>query len=148
MTYHNTTQIFIDAGVEFIRFRERTVTGTGTYNDKDITLRNTSDIKGLFREGGISDILSGPGMEECQVYITGKMADTVRSVIRTGETVLTSASLWAAARHLVKKHDHGPLAIIELSASGYNVLSVTEDGRLYRNNLVVNPKCGAVPAST
>ncbi len=74
------------------------------------------------------------------IYITGKLQEIVVRKIGSGEVILSSAALWSAARGLLAGK---PLAILELSASGYTAIGIDAEGALQKDMLVVNPRCGA-----
>ncbi|MBN2010453.1 hypothetical protein JW960_13990 [candidate division KSB1 bacterium] len=144
--------IFIDAGIEHIHLSTRNAV-LKTDSDRhieNITLKNNSDIRELFKQPDIqnflnySDAPSNGSMP--QIYITGKLAEITRTALCRGETITPSAALWSAAKSLFHSLNAGrdeSLGIIDLSASGYMVICIDGAGSLKDDLLITNPRCGA-----
>jgi len=142
------TKLFIDAGVEHIHLHSY------RYEDEDnatllndISLRNNDEIEKLFNAEGVFKLIddlkkSSDGLE---IYITGKVADVTRDALGTGDVIISSAALWSAGQKYMSENNASweTFGIIDLSASGYNVLAIDKAGKLIDDSLLVNPKCGA-----
>ena len=132
-------QIFIDAGMTKI---EALFLGGGGETLGRMKIPVTGSFENAFRERGLLDLDADAG-----IYVTGKLRGAVSRLLkgcRRIHQVLPPAALWAAARKLAGGPDGGaPLAVVEISASGYLLVGVDGDGRLHNDQLTVNPRCGA-----
>ncbi|MFH0975314.1 MAG: acyl-CoA dehydratase activase-related protein [Spirochaetota bacterium] len=139
-------QYIIDAGVENIH--------VAAFDYKDGDGRIVSDIvctaddriqEVLKRTGLFKDDASGKLICEGSLYITGKLADIVRSAFDAGTVIMPAAALWSGARLLMKQSANRltSLGIIDASASGYMTISINSKGDLIEDSLAVNPHCGA-----
>ena len=120
--------LLIDAGIENIRLRDA----------EEVTIPSNDKIDILFKEHNIFQQAEAHGDD---ILITGKLADVVQDKIG-GNVLLSGAVLWARAGKLAREHNCS-VSIIELSASGYGIICVNKEGKLLKDTLVVNPKCGA-----
>ncbi len=152
-------KVFIDAGIEHIHIR--TIKSSPGANSEtsfeDIVIPNNDDIGKLFREPALKELFKVPGginkrdkkastIENETIYITGKLAEITKKVLQRGETIMPAAVLWSAAKSLLLREENRGLesiGIIDLSASGYMVIGIDENGKLKDDLLVVNPRCGA-----
>ncbi len=130
--------IIIDAGI--VNIHLKIIKNTKT---KNLLIPNNDQIETLFAKYGVLDILKD---ENCQLFITGKLAEIVRDTLGHGEIILPSAALWAEARFLMnnsENQDLNSLGIIDLSASGYMVIAIDKNGELKDDLLTTNSRCGA-----
>ncbi len=137
----DAVQIVIDAGIEHLQIRyygpNNTVLGERFYPSSDIQqFLDTEDLHGSrgFRDRSVP------------IYITGKLAEVLRSHLGQAQVIQPAAALWAAARTLFNLPENGgyqSLAVIDLSASGYHLVGIDAEGMLRNDLLVVNPRCGA-----
>lgn len=142
--------VLIDAGVEYLHLQFYRSDGSSAEKTlvRDLTIKNNDEITSLFRGNNVYaeiDALDQDSADGPSIYITGKLADITRAALGKGEVIIPAASLWASALRLLRQHD-GPLqtlGIIDLSASGYNIICIDHDGKLREDSLIVNPKCGA-----
>lgn len=137
----NQLALLIDAGVGFARFSIRGHEGDVFF---DLTVPSNSDLRAFIEKHRFVERF-GSG-DNSSIFITGKLANMVRSVIGGGEVILPAATAWLAARDLIRLQENEyvrSLAIVELSASGYLVVGVDRSGGLKNDLLVVNPRCGA-----
>lgn len=124
-----TGALFVDAGIETIRFL--LTNGSGDERQWSISACE-----------GISAVdLSCVGTQT-PVYLTGKLQEIVRQSVARGEGFSSLAVLWSAAAELATGQS---VAVIELSASGFSLVGVDNQGQLKDNLLVTNPRCGAGP---
>jgi len=131
-------QIIIDAGIANIHVRI-----WDGVEKRDLLIPNNDRIEKLFLQFQILDVLKNKNND---IYISGKLANIVRETLGHGEIILSSAALWAEAKHLMKEaraHDCKSLGIIDLSASGYMLVAVDQKGELIDDLLLANPRCGA-----
>lgn len=141
--------VFIDAGVEHLhlQFYKIDKSSSDIKRVNNIIIKNNDEITGLFRDNKIYEeieSLKNNDNIEPSVYITGKLAETAREALGKGEVIITAAALWSSALNLLKKHENSQnIGIIDLSASGYNIISLDKEGNLEEDSLIVNPKCGA-----
>ncbi len=140
--------LFVDAGVEHIHIHAyRYDNGGESILLNDISIKNNDEIEKLFRDEGVYSLIETleTETESFQIYITGKVADVTRKALGRGEVVITSAALWSAGQKYIKERgaEWKNFGIIDLSASGYNVLALDSEGNLIDDTLLVNPKCGA-----
>ena len=129
--------VYIDAGVSSIKVF------LYDHNDRLLTSKvfaSNANLHQIVRQNGLYTL-----DKTVQIYITGKLQNTIHKILQRGELILSSASLWCAATKLVK-HSHtsySSLGILEISASGYMAIAVERDGSLKDGMLNVNPRCGA-----
>ncbi|MBE9486395.1 MAG: hypothetical protein IMY82_04420, partial [Chloroflexi bacterium] len=137
----DSCSLFIDAGIRNLRLR---VMGPGRAVLYDSVIPSNSDLNRLFSQHRIEwDFGSG---EDARVFITGKLASTVRESLGCGKVILPAAVFWLAARDLIDLPENAAvesLAIIDLSASGYLLIGIDRTGELKDDLLLVNPRCGA-----
>lgn len=127
-----TKHLFIDAGVSSIRILA--CDSDGKRVDK-FTILSNQNLHSVIENYGLNSL-----NKEIGIYMTGKLQATLHRYIGRGERILTSATLWAAARSLM---DDKPLGILEISSSGYMIVGIDRDGTLKDDMLIVNPRCGA-----
>ncbi|MDO8668017.1 MAG: acyl-CoA dehydratase activase-related protein, partial [bacterium] len=131
-----TNLIIIDAGMEHIHI--------GFCHDKKIKsliIQNNDKIETLFKNHKVLELLEDPNNE---IYLTGKLAEIVRTTIKRGIIIIPGAALWASAQFLLEKSKTiSSLGIIDLSASGYLLVAVDKNGGLKDDLLIANPHCGA-----
>ncbi len=145
-------KVFIDAGIEHIHVR--TYDSFTENNSETLTnsiiISNNDDIRKLFRESGIMELLRNAGnpmnnsMES--IYITGKLSEITKKVLSRGESIMPAAVLWSAAKFFLRVEEDSKLetiGIIDLSASGYMVICIDKNEELKDDLLIVNPRCGA-----
>lgn len=124
--------LYVDAGVNRIRIQLCDSDGNEL---KRISFPSSEELAETIKLYQLDQL-----PEEIGVYLTGKLQETISRYLGRGERVITSAALWSTARSLVQDK---PLAIIELSASGYVLIGIDAQGDLLDDMLVVNPRCGA-----
>ncbi len=127
MSAADSTSLFIDAGIEKIRFLQIFASGAS---------RQWS----LPASSGLSEIPKDIVPEETPLYICGKLHKLIHTHFRRGEYFSSLAVLWSAA---VCQTHNSSLAILDLSASGYMIVGIDERGKLKDNLLVTNSRCGA-----
>ena len=127
-----TKHLFIDAGVSGIRILA--CDQEGKTLDK-LMIPSNQDLSANINSYGLNTL-----NEDVAIYITGKLQATVHRYIGRGERILTSATLWAAARSLM---ENKAIGILEISSSGYMIIGIDTDGDLKNDMLIVNPRCGA-----
>lgn len=144
--------IFIDAGIEHFRIRtyDTTVEKNSEILSNNITIPNNDDILKLFDKYGVKALLEKNSHfskhDDTAIYITGKLAEITKKVLRQGVSIMPAAVLWSAARSYFENEKNTQLetiGIIDLSASGYMVICVDQHGNLMHDLLIVNPRCGA-----
>ncbi len=128
----DATALYVDAGVNRIRIQ---LCGADDAVLWRLNFPSSEDLGEMLKQYRLHQL-----PENIHVYLTGKLQETVRRFIGHGERIITSAALWSNARALVREQ---PLAIIELSASGYVLIGIDQSGDLLDDMLVVNPRCGA-----
>lgn len=141
---------FVDAGVERtqIEIWEKDVSGEDVCAKK-VCFKNDDVIAKKIKEAGIDGYLgvgSGKNTLGIPVYITGKLAEIVKKCLGGGEVIAPAAVLWSLARRMINSPEQKTLetlGIVELSASGYSVIAVLRSGKLYKDTLIVNSRCGA-----
>ena len=130
-------RLYVDAGVAHLRLRVCESSGAEIENH---VLSSNRDLREVIAEYQLSDRF---GVQGARVFITGKLAALVKKAIGGGHTFLHAASLWMAAKTRVKQQRGEALAVVEISASGYTLVGVDAEGKLHKNLLVTNPRCGA-----
>ena len=138
---HGTADLFIDAGVRHLRLRA--CGGDGSVLIDDVIPGNR-DLRELFTAYRIGERF-GDGAN-ARVYITGKLAGTVRDTLGYGKVILPAALFWMAARDLLALPENSTvttLAMLDLSASGYLLVGIDRSGALRDDLLLLNPRCGA-----
>lgn len=147
-----TRKAFIDAGIEHIHIRayDSSPGNNAETLTNDIIIPNNDEIRKLFRESGVMELFNNDGNESTNsnaaIYITGKLAEITKNVLKKGETIMPAAALWSAAKSVLRREEHKELetiGIIDLSASGYMVISIDKNEALKDDLLIVNPRCGA-----
>lgn len=131
-----TNLIIIDAGVEHLHLAicQNSLT-------KSLVIPNHDKIETLFKNHGVLELLKEPNSD---LYLTGKLAEIVKTTVGRGQIILPGAALWTGADFLIKKHPGvDSLGVIDLSASGYLLVAVNRDGNLKNDLLIANPHCGA-----
>ena len=134
--------IQIDAGTRHLRLLARDAEG---YPALDRLLPANCNLPKEMERSGLLDPRAGSFVCE-RILVTGKLAAAVRERLGTGKQLLPSACLWMAAQDLVEQPENAnvnTLAIIDLSASGYQIIGVDRQGRLKDDLLLTNPRCGA-----
>ena len=124
--------IFIDAGIRSFRIV--------TDSDKRRAphrwiLSSSRNLKLALAEIGLDSV--DPSIP---VYLTGKLYESAYRRIGHGVKILSPAALWAAADDLT---DTDPVAILEVSASGFTAVGVDRNGALKNGLLAANARCGA-----
>lgn len=140
--YIMNKKIIIDAGIEHIRIH---LYDSDNVLAENLTLSSNGNLRQAFSRPDLSFILPGKS-DGLPVFITGKLAEVVQSIIGRGTIILPAAALWAAAMAMAGrggKKDKVSRAFIDLSASGYLVIGVNQEGEIKDDMLVVNPRCGA-----
>ncbi len=127
-----TKYLYIDAGVSSIRILACDHKGKSL---DTLIIPSNQDLSGSIDSYGLNTLDT-----DISIYITGKLQATVYRYIGRGERILTSATLWAAARSLMAERS---LGILEISSSGYMIIGIDTDGNLKKDMLIVNPRCGA-----
>lgn len=136
----------IDAGIEtFTVEMKSTIAGrTEWARRKDLT--SNDDLRAILDESGLLREFENIALERADIFITGKLADSVQKALGHGVVIRPAAALWQAARMLAalpENQQYEAVGIVELSASGYTVLGVKHDGSLLDGLLTTNPHCGA-----
>jgi len=132
---------FIDAGIKNIRLRAVDHDGTIL---TDQVIPSNSDLKNLISQHRVDWNI--PTGENAQVYITGKLASTVKDSLGYGKVILPAAAFWLAAKALINLPENATfesLAMIDISASGYLLIGIDRTGELKNDLLLTNPRCGA-----
>jgi activator of 2-hydroxyglutaryl-CoA dehydratase/predicted nucleotide-binding protein (sugar kinase/HSP70/actin superfamily) len=134
-------RLFVDAGVRHLRLRACGDGGSVLYDD---VIPGNRDLRDVFAEYQIGKRFGAD--EDTPVFITGKLAATVRDTLGYGKVVLPAALFWLAARDLLARPENGAvasLALLDLSASGYLLVGIDRRGELKDDLLLLNPRCGA-----
>ncbi|MBN2427396.1 MAG: hypothetical protein JXK94_03570 [Deltaproteobacteria bacterium] len=125
-------KVFIDAGTERLRIHccdsERNLL-------QSHTLSSHNDLKAELTALGLISLSL-----DTDIFLTGKIRDLVRELIGKGRIVLPEAALWSAAESLAEDH---PVAILEISASGYTAVGVDPAGNLHQDLFTHPPRCGS-----
>lgn len=133
--------LFVDAGIKNIRLRAVGPDGTVL---SDRIIPSNSDLNKLISQHRLEwNVASG---EDARVFITGKLASTVKDNLGYGKIILPAAVFWLAARDLINLPENTTvesLAMIDLSASGYLLIGIDRSGELKDDLLLTNPRCGA-----
>jgi len=133
--------LFIDAGIDNLRLRAYGADGFVVYDEVIPSNTDLEEIKCRFNSReffGLAD--------DARIFITGKLAATVREKLGCGKMILSPAIFWLGARDLINLPENAAvdsLAIIDLSASGYLLIGIDRAGELKDDLLLVNPRCGA-----
>ena len=131
-TLQRAANLYIDAGISSIRILASDAQGRELGK---LVIPGNEDLVVACASYGLDRLPDSTG-----IYMTGKLQETVRHHIGRGELILPSAALWSAGRSMLEGK---PLGIIELSASGYVIIGIDEEGELKDDMLSVNPRCGA-----
>lgn len=146
------SEIYIDAGIENIRvwIYDSSAESKSETLVNPIIIPNNDNIRKLFSESGVVGLIKNAGDLSKDniksIYITGKLSEITKKVLRRGESIMPAAVLWSAAKSFLLKNENRELesiGIIDLSASGYMIICVDKDGELKEDMLIVNPRCGA-----
>ena len=124
--------IFIDAGIRVLRIA---IYKEETSDPIKWNLPANEEFNRSLSKIGLSTV-----ERTVPVYLTGKLQESIYHSIGHGEKILSPAALWAAAESLA---DDEPVAILELSASGYTAVGIDSEGRLKNDLLTANARCGA-----
>jgi hypothetical protein len=133
--------LYIDAGVRNLRLRACDGDGSLLYDD---TLPSNRDPRELFANYRIGKRFSGDA--DVPVFITGRLASTVRDTLGYGKVILPAALSWSTARDLIGEPKNAALdslAMLDLSASGFLLVGIDRSGALKNDLLLLNPRCGA-----
>ena len=133
--------LYVDAGVRNLRLRACGNEGTVLYDD---VVPSNRDLQKLFSTYQIAEYFGSA--EDARIFITGKLAGTVRDSLGCGKVVLPAALYWMAARNLITLPENttvDSLAMLDLSASGYLLVGIDRSGELKNDLLLLNPRCGA-----
>jgi activator of 2-hydroxyglutaryl-CoA dehydratase/predicted nucleotide-binding protein (sugar kinase/HSP70/actin superfamily) len=138
---------YIDAGIEHIHIQVTQTEAQCEKVIKEITLQNNTDLQILFKGHGLippygdSLLLSS----DHRLFITGKLAEITRNCLQKGSLIDPEAALWSAAKKMLSEHrlKDKTLGIIEISASGYLVVCIDDQGNLKNDLLISHPRCGA-----
>ncbi|GAF92441.1 unnamed protein product, partial [marine sediment metagenome] len=145
-------KVFIDAGIENIHVRTYDLFPGNNFETltNNIIISNNDDIRTLFRESGVMKLFRNAGNSlrniDQAIYITGKLSGITKKVLKHGESIIPAAVLWSAAKSFFRRKENRQLetiGIIDLSASGYMVISIDKHEELKDDLLIVNPRCGA-----
>ena len=145
-------KVFIDAGIENIHVRTYDSFPGNNFETltNNIIISNNDDIRTLFRKSGVMKLLRNAGNSlrnsDQAIYITGKLSGITKKVLKHGESIMPAAVLWSAAKSFFCREENRQLetiGIIDLSASGYMVISIDKNEELKDDLLIVNPRCGA-----
>lgn len=120
--------LFVDAGIETIRFYLITSGGAVLKQWESPASQRLE----TFRIEGIPSDLP--------VFITGKFQEIVKQHFTRGQGFSSLAVLWSCAAQLASDKS---IAILDLSASGYALVAVDQQGQLKDNLLITNPRCGS-----
>lgn len=121
--------VIVDAGVESLRVLAADRAGTAL-----------ARWSGPASEGFRSKRFPVTIPKEVPVFICGKLSQLAQNYWQTGYTVASTAALWS---FLSGSCLGGDKAVVEISASGYNLVGLNSQGRLRNDLLVSNPRCGA-----
>ncbi len=139
-------QYIIDAGVENIHVAVLNP-GKDKYNIiGDVVCTADDRIQEVLRRTGyFKDAGAGKLLCDGELYITGKLADVVKSAFESATLIMPAAAIWSGAKRLMLQSDNGfnSLGILDASASGYMTISIDRKGELIEDSLAVNPHCGA-----
>ena len=146
------SEIYIDAGIENIRvwiYDSSTESESETLANS-IIIPNNDNIRKLFSESCVVGLIKNAGdlskNNIKSIYISGKLSEITKKVLRRGESIMPAAALWSAAKFFLRKNENRELesiGIIDLSASGYMIICIDKDEELKEDTLIVNPRCGA-----
>jgi activator of 2-hydroxyglutaryl-CoA dehydratase/predicted nucleotide-binding protein (sugar kinase/HSP70/actin superfamily) len=141
-------RLYIDAGIEYIK--------VGLFDfctdTKKVVKKlfhyfsNNDRIEKILLRPPFASILNQINDYNLPVFITGKLAEVVKTFIGQGYTIMPSAALWSAAKFYIDdiRNPHiDTLGILDLSASGFTMIGIQKNGQLKNDLLIVNPRCGA-----
>jgi len=136
-----SSSLFVDAGVRNLRLHACGSDGSVLYDAVVPSNRELHKLLSAYR------VVENFGNEEdARIFITGKLAGTVRDTLGCGKVVLPAALFWLAARDLIALPENSAassLAMLDLSASGYLLVGIDRTGELKDGLLLLNPRCGA-----
>ncbi|MGB5259353.1 MAG: BadF/BadG/BcrA/BcrD ATPase family protein, partial [Gammaproteobacteria bacterium] len=133
--------LYVDAGVRNLRLRACRDDGSVLYDD---VVPSKGDLHELFSTYQVGEHFGSA--DDARIFITGKLAGTVRDTLGYGKVVLPAALFWMAARDLIALPENSAiasLAMLDLSASGYLLVGIDRSGELKDDLLLLNPRCGA-----
>ena len=130
-------RLYIDAGVAHLRLR--VCDGNGSEIENHVISSNR-DLREVIAEYRLGERFGGNG---AFAFITGKLGVLVKKALGGGHTFLHATALWMAAKTRAKRQQEDALAVVEISASGFTLVGVDGEGRLCKELLVTNPRCGA-----
>ncbi len=136
-------RLFIDAGVGNFRLR---ILNVDDVEIENIVLPSNRNFKTLFAEYKIAERFGSTN--EAPIFITGKLSSIVRKSLGNGFVFLNAAAQWLALQEIQREclsenETTNPLAMLEISASGYSLVGIDANGKLKDDLLTVNPRCGA-----
>lgn len=115
-------------------------------NPIKIEIKSEDEITKLFEDNWVFELLQKHywTTNPENVYVSGKLASTVKKIFTKWEEIIPIAALWKIAKVLIKTNTNSQtLWILELSASWYTGIVVDKDGNLYNDQIFVNPHCWA-----
>lgn len=127
---NSSPRLFVDAGVETIRFRFYTDAVTQPLQWK------VPASAGLYQSG--LDRLP----KHVDTITTGQLSQVIIDHLGQGRKIDSLSVLWLA---VAKRYPGLSTAVLELSASGYRIVGIDDQGRLKDNLLLTNPRCGSGP---
>ena len=130
MVDDSSEYLLIDAGVELIRWCVSSVQSIQTCQIN--TFPSSSAIPSELYDAA----------KRYTVYITGHFSRILRKKLQTGNIIVSQAALWTAAAMMANRQNSS-VAIFDLSASGYAVVGVDQQGSLVDDLLQTNPRCGS-----
>ncbi len=134
----NKKKTIIDAGVGHINIY---FFDTQNKKTENVLITGNDDLRILFQKYDIFEKI-----KDTDVFITGKLANIVKKIVKKGNIILPVAALWEAGKKLMHQNENKDieeLAIIDLSASGYLLIGIDKKGNLKNDTLITNPHCGA-----
>ena len=126
--------VIIDAGVDTVKIF---FLSNGEIKEKKLFKSNV-DLNYKFNQKEYGIIL-----KYSNIFITGKLSRVVYRIIKKGVVLDSAALLWQAISQKAKSKKNRSISVVELSASGYKLVSINSKGKLKKDGIVVNPKCGA-----
>lgn len=121
-----SSNLLVDAGIEEIRFCRVSSSGIQQWS--------------VPASRGLAEITADVVSPEIPIFVCGKLQGIVKDHFGRGLSFSSLAVLWSAA---LNQAADSSLAILDLSASGYELVGVDEQGQLKDDLLVTNSRCGA-----
>lgn len=118
--------VYIDAGLSHIKIMDK----NGSY----VEILNNENADDLIEQNKLHELVN-----DSEVFLGGKLATVFQKHLEKGAVIDSAASLWARA----SANKISNTAIIDISASGFMLICVDENGKLIDELLITNPKCGA-----